>query len=307
MDLEKTSQKCSEGNIATSEHSSKKPKRARAFCFTSFNQTEPVLMDCIKYLCYSPETCPSTGKEHWQGYFYLYEQKTMSAATKVFKDYKVSVKFCDGTTEENRIYCGFDRYENSEGKVKEKNPNFKEFGTIPAQGKRTDLDAIKDEIINGKKVDEIVMERPMVFHMYGRTLERIEEITLRKKFRTWMTTCDWFYGSTGVGKSHRAFENYDPETHYKLNLNDNGFWNGYTGQEIVIINEFRGQIQYSELLDLIDKWPKDVKIKGKAPVPLLAKHIVITSALAPEEVYYNLAEKDSLDQLKRRINIIHLV
>jgi len=300
---EKTTQKCSEGNIGTSEPSAK--SRHRAFCFTSFNLTEPVMMDCMKYLCYSPEICPTTQKPHWQGYFYLFDQKTMSAACKVFKDYKISVKVALGSVDENRIYCGADKYE-KDGKIKEKNPEFKEFGIAPAQGKRTDLDFVKEEILAGKKVDEIVIERPMLFHQYGRTLERIEEIALRQKYRTWMTECDWYFGETGVGKSHKAFEGFSYETHYVYNLNDGGFWNGYIGQEIVIINEFRGQIFYSELLDLIDKYPKSVKIKGKAPVPFLAKKIIITSSLPPNEIFHGLSERDSLDQLKRRINLIHL-
>lgn len=302
--LDETSQKCSEGNIGTSEQKSK--SRSRAYCFTSFNLNEPLFMDCMKYLCYSPEICPTTQKPHWQGYFYLYDQKTMSAACKIFKEYKISVKVARGDPDENRTYCGGDRYIKDD-KIKEKNPNFKEFGTMPSQGKRTDLDAIKDEIIAGKKVDDICIERPMVYHQYGRTLEKIEEITNRTKFRKWMTTCDWYWGETGTGKSHHAFQSYSPETHFKYNLNDSGFWNGYTGQEVVIINEFRGQIPYSELLDLIDKWPKDVKIKGKSCVPFLAKHIIITSSLHPEDVYHNLAERDSLNQLKRRVQIIHLV
>lgn len=300
---EKTTQKCSEGNIETSEQSAK--GRHRAYCFTSFNLTEPVMMDCMKYLCYSPEVCPTTQKPHWQGYFYLFDQKTMSAACKVFKDYKISVKVALGNVDENRIYCGADKYE-KDGKIKERNPDFKEFGVAPAQGKRCDLDCIKDEILNGKKVDDIVMERPMMYHQYGRTLDRIEEIVLRKKWRKWMTTCDWYWGKTGVGKSCKAFENYNPETHYPFEFNDGGFWNGYTGQEIVIINEFRGEINYNELLELIDMHPKNVKIKGKSTVPFLAKHIIITSPLPPWEVYSYQQGLDSLDQLTRRINVIEL-
>lgn len=302
MENPEITQKCSEGNIGTSEQPSKN-KRHRAFCFTLYSDTEPIFLEeQMKYLCYSPETCPTTGRPHWQGFFYLYDQKTVSAAAKI---YKCTVKACLGTAQENRIYCGAERYE-KDGKIKEANPKFKEFGTLPAQGKRCDLDAVKDEIMAGRKVDDICIDRPMLYHQYGRTLTKIENIYLRKQYRKWMTTCDWFYGETGVGKSHNAFIDYNPETHYIFNLNDNGFWDGYVGQEIVIINEFRGQIPYSELLDLIDKYPKFVKLKGLPQVPFLAKHIIITSSLPPNEIYHNLAEKDSLDQLKRRIVLKHL-
>ena len=76
--------------------------------------------------------------------------------------------------------------------------------------------------------------------------------------------------------------------------NDGGWWDGYTGQETVIINEFRGGIAYSELLDLLDKYPKTVRRRCREPVPFLAKRVIITSVLQPKEVYCNLAENDTL-------------
>ena len=181
------------------------------------------------------------------------------------------------------------------------------MGMHPKQGQRLDLKAITDDILGHKiTVDEITIEKPNLYHQYGRTFNKIQEIANRKKFRNWMTEGIWYYGETGAGKSHLAYEGYNPETHYILNLNDNGFWNGYTGQPIVIINEFRGQIPYGELLDLVDKWPKTVKIKCEAPQPLLAKKIIITSPLAPEDIFVNRFAQDKLAQLMRRFKIYHV-
>lgn len=120
-----------------------------------------------------------------------------------------------------------------------------------------------------------------------------------------MTEGLWIFGETGTGKSQQAYKDYHPDTHYNL-PNDNGWWDGYTGQKIVIINEFRGEIKYSELLELLDWTPKTVKRRGREPVPLLAEQIIITSSLSPEEVYSNLALNDSLGQLLRRIKIVEL-
>ena len=114
------------------------------------------------------------------------------------------------------------------------------MGVKPAQGARADLKELKEEIVSGKRtVDEITMDDPMVYHQYGRTLHRIEDIALRKKFRTEMTKGIWYHGTTLKGKSHLAFANFDPETHYVWK-DDNGWQDGYMGQEIVIIDDFRG-------------------------------------------------------------------
>jgi hypothetical protein len=41
---------------------------------------------------------------------------------------------------------------------------------------------------------------------------------------------------------------------------------------------------FSELLlDLVDRWPKTVKIRNREPRPFLAKTLLITSSMTPEE------------------------
>ena len=101
-------------------------------------------------------------------------------------------------------------------------------------------------------------------------------------------TCDWCYGETGTGKSHRAFANYHPDTHYNV-PDDNGWWDGHKGQETVILNEFDGQIPCNEPLKLIDKLPYHVR-RRRAPAPFISQHVIVTSLLRPEQIYQNKAQ-----------------
>lgn len=294
MPTEKTAQKCPKGNIDL---------RARYFCFTSFSEKPPEFDSSrMSYLCFSPEKCPSTDRKHFQCYVIWKPnfKKTLSANAKYFGS---ASQMANGSPDQNRVYCGAEDYE-KDGKTKDANPLFQEFGELPRQGQRSDLDEIKDDIMQGKtSVDDVAINNPIVFHQYGRTLNKIEDIVLRKRFRNWMTTAEWLYGATGVGKSKKAFEKYSPDTHY-VYPNDNGWWDGYAGQEIVIINEFRGEIKFSELLDLIDRYPKTVRRRGREPVPFLAKHIIITSCKKPSEIYSNaLCETDNISQLLRRCKV----
>jgi len=172
-------------------------------------------------------------------------------------------------------------------------------------GSRTDLVEHKDNIMAGQNVSEIVLNQPMLYHQYGRTFEKIEDLRLATEFRTKMTLCDWVYGGTGSGKSHYAFKDFHPSTHYVW-TNDKGWWNKYRGQKIVIINDFRGEIPYNTLLQLIDKWPMDVPRRGRDPIPFVSEKIIITSSLHPKDIYKNREVEDELAQLLRRITLIKM-
>jgi len=282
-------------------------KGRRDWCFTYFPDTDEnkknfvknidFLKDNqIKYIRLGREICPKSKKLHYQSYIYFHNNKTFSAVKKYFfKIFNKYVHFepCKGSIDENIAYCG-------------KDEQFIEHGTMPAQGERTDLDEIKNQLINSKTtVDEITINFPNIYHIYGRTLEKIELLVLRGRYRKWMTTCDYYYGPTSTGKSEKAFKDFSPDTHYKYNLYDNMFWNGYIGQETVIINEFRGQIPLGELLELIDKYPHSVKIKGKETVPFLAKHIIITSSLHPKEIYTKLNKNDNINHYSIMYLLLH--
>lgn len=288
-----TDQKCPEGNTKSSGHSN---QRVRWFpSFTSFLQTEPVWNpDKMKYLCYGKEICPTTKKEHWQGCVYFFDKVSIKQAQNLLGIGKSHMEFIMKTTYDECIeYC-------------KKDGISKEFGSMPVQGRRTDLEALKDDIISGKTtVDEIIINNPVIFHQYGRTLEKIEDIKMSKLSRTEMTKGIWLYGDTGCGKSHKAFEGFSPETHYNL-PNDNGWWDNYRQQETVVINDFRGHIKYDELLQMVDKWPYQVPRRGRTPLPFTSKKVIITSPLRPEEVYCNRNEKDNIAQLYRRFDIIEV-
>ena len=272
-----------------------KVRKSRLWWFTNFNlefdYNAYMETSSATYIVVGREACPTTGKLHDQGFVYYSAQR--GSMEQIARELGSTCKPCNGNLDQNMDYCTKDN-------------RVREFGIKPKQGNRTDLDGLAQRIMSGDiTVDEITLENPAMYHQYGRTLNRVEDIILRRMKRTWMTTCDWVVGPTGCGKSHYAFEGFNYEDHY-VYPDDNGWWDGYTGQGTVIFNEFRGGIPYSMLLDLIDKWPKTVKRRGREPVPFLARHIIITSVLEPHEVYHNLAENDSMEQLGRRIKLVRL-
>lgn len=271
--------------------------KTRLWCFTNFDYEDfdyhkVIETTTAEYIIVGLEVAPKTKKLHHQGFIYFTGARSSKKGV-ANQLGKCHVEPCKGNLDQNTDYC-------------EKDGNVQEWGERPKQGFRNDLESVKDTIMAGLiSVEDLCVENPSLYHQYGRTLNKLEDIALRKKFRTWMTEGVWYYGKTGVGKSHKAFENYAPDTHY-VYPNDGGWWDGYVGQPTVIINEFRGGILYSELLDLLDKYPKTVRRRGREPVPFLAKKIIITSSMPPCDVYCNLAITDNLNQLYRRVEMVHM-
>lgn len=259
--------------------------------------------ELMKWMVFAPELAPTTGKLHYQSFVYFYEPKSWKQVSNFFGNSHVEEMSEMATFTDNRTYI-VGPYKKGD-KEKPYNPEYEEFGEMPQQGARTDLVKVTNSVKEGKSVDEVAMENPVMFHQYGRTLERIEAITLRKQFRTEMCKGIWYWGESGCGKSHKCFENYDPNTMYVKNLNED-WWDGYKGQKIVILNEFRGQISFSNLLALTDKWPTTVKWRGREPVPFLATEIRVSCIHHPKKLFKNLLEEEPWEQFDRRFKCIHL-
>lgn len=114
-----------------------------------------------------------------------------------------------------------------------------------------------------------------------------------------------YWGSTGTGKTHRAWEEAKAMGAVYIKSPSTKWWDGYKGQEQVILDEFDGQIGITHLLRWLDKYPCSVEIKG-GQVPLKALHFWITSNKRPEEWYpatVNSASGAQVSALLARLRI----
>lgn len=116
-----------------------------------------------------------------------------------------------------------------------------------------------------------------------------------------------YWGVSGSGKTHRSFDEIESsgEPYYRKNPLTK-WWDGYNGEELVVIDEFAGIIGITHLLQWLDKYPVSVEIKG-SQVPLRAYKFWITSNIDPKE-WYNQegVTQTQREALQRRLtNVIH--
>lgn len=106
----------------------------------------------------------------------------------------------------------------------------------------------------------------------------------------------WYYGDPGLGKSHKARMEY-PDAYIKA---QNKWFDGYMGQDAIILDDFDCKELGHYLKIWTDKWACSGEIKG-GTVNLRHTVFIITSNYHPDELW----EGHMLQAIKRRFKITH--
>lgn len=275
--------------------------RVRPYVFTLHNLTDDRLAvieevlneERFEYVIVGRETCPTTQREHLQGYFKLKNAATWVNVKRLFGDElnDIHLERAKGSPSQNYEYCS-----------KEKNI-FMEKGDRPkGQGNRSDLDdAIA--VVTERGLTALATEMPRQFVLHHRGFAALEQRLITKRTEPPQVYVLW--GPTGTGKSYWARKLTDDPFVWHPQL---GTWfDGYCGQEHAIFEEFRGQIPFGMVLSLLDRYDCRVQVKGGS-TEFRCRKIFFTSPAPPEEWFQTLASNDGqVNQLKRRITrVIHL-
>jgi len=160
----------------------------------------------------------------------------------------------------------------------------------------TDWDAVRTAAIAGQ-LESVPAD---VFVRNYNALKRIEKDYSKARPRPG-TVCNVYWGVTGTGKSHRAWQEAGQDCFIKNPSTK--WWDGYRGEDCVLIDEFTGQIGITYLLRWLDKYSCRVEEKG-GDQPLKATRFWICSNTDPRE-WYPDANNETKAALLRRLNITH--
>jgi len=149
--------------------------------------------------------------------------------------------------------------------------------TNPKSHSSKDLEELKGMILNGKTELELANHNFNAWSRHYRALERYRMLCTTA--RTEPTEVIVVVGPTGTGKSKYAME--FSNSYWKQK---SIWWDGYSGQETVVLDEFYGWLPYDTLLRLCDRYPLLVETKG-GQTQFTSKRIIITSNTCPSKWY----------------------
>lgn len=260
----------------------------------------------IKGITGQIEVAPTTGKMHWQLYVELQNSMRLTGIKKMFGTAHIEQR--KGTAVEAYAYVHKNetRFADTEDcQCHLPNKPYWDVLTTPAaaasggNGVRRDLSDIHQMLKDGKDEKYIADASFALWCRYHKSIEkyRLMNSTPRKH----VTELYVYYGEPGTGKSRRAFEE-DDDAYYLRKGNGGAVWfDGYTGQKTVVIDDFYGWLPWDLVLRLADRYPLRVDVKGGS-VEFVATKIIVTSNSAPED-WYDLKKGMDWAAMERRITL----
>lgn len=272
----------------------KRSARHRAWCFTLNNYTEEDVSAVVaeaadtEYLVFGREVGDS-GTPHLQGYVRFVHPRTFTGIKARPGFRRAHLEVARGTAQENRRYCT-------------KSGTFSEFGELPAgQGNRTDLLTYVEGLKGG------LSDRALLEAGHVQCVARYPKLAdiVRRAYAPSVRdppSVVWVHGDSGRGKTRWAFDVFHDVTD-SVWLSSPAWprwWEGYTGQSVVVIDDFRAkQCSFAALLRYLDRYPVYVEDKGRS-IQLAAKVIIITCPESYQVVFQDYSVND-FAQIARRI------
>lgn len=258
------------------------------YLFTINNPTvedKPLEWEKVKYLIFQKEK-GEEGTIHLQGYVCFTQNMRISALKKL--NARAHWEKRRGSHAQAKAYC-------SKDETRVEGPW--EKGEEPAQGKRTDLAEIKSKLDSGASLKEISNDHFNSWCRYRQSFATYKQLQQPK--RDFKTKVAVIWGPTGVGKSRFVQEKAGEDCYWK---SDQKWWDGYTNQTHVCLDDFYGWIKYHDMLRLLDRYPLQLETKG-GQVEFNSQYIWITSNKHPREWWKDLSE-EKYAALERRIELI---
>jgi hypothetical protein len=270
------------------------------------------LIGAVDYMVYGREI-GADGTPHLQGYVEFSSPKRLSAV-KMILGQRVHLEQRRGPQDRAIAYCkegeqSKEEWESqgSKGLLFGLNALVEEFGVpkLGARNSNSSKNLIQNQLVDvrnaikaGASEQSIYEEHPLVaarFPKYVSKLCSFEKPAIRDNLQVVL-----LYGPPGSGKTHYCYNRSSNLYAIPIKSGKTTWFDGYCGQDTVLIDDFSGKLGLDELLRLLDKYPVQVECKG-GHLWFKPTLIYITTNIDYFAWYDYSTRQDSLKALQRRI------
>lgn len=271
--------------------------RSKYWCFTLNNpkSEEVESLKCklgiingpCSYIIWQYEKGDS-GTEHLQGYLEYKTRKRFNSVKRDIGDRAHIERRMDKRGNARAIqYC-----------KKEGGWNQFEFGK-PVEYEHRKLEEVARKLASGEESIMDIAERdPHLYVKHHNGLQNLVNLKCAK--RNWAMKIIVLFGKTGTGKTRWAYEKYPNSYTGMWPTGGRWWWDGYQGEESVILDEFKHQIKLVDMLTLLDRYPLKIERKGGWD-HFRSKTIIITTNIEPQDWYPKCTSQEK-EPLWRRLH-----
>lgn len=224
------------------------------------------VVDPIAWL-YGQAECGDGGYEHWQFIAYFKKKVTLTKAKSFFPSTS-HLEPARSSAVETYVRKEETRIAGTEFEVGSK---------ALKRNSDTDWETVWESAKAGRMMD---IPADVRIRCYG-TLKNIHKDFAMPITRD-IQEVNVYWGVTGSGKTHRVFQEVG-ETYY-IKASTTKWFDGYSGQENIVMDEFCGVVDIVHMLKWLDRYPCSVEVKG-SQVYLNTKKWWITSNIDPKNWY----------------------
>lgn len=267
---------------------------------TSFNELLSTLKEwkVISFASCGHETCPETGRKHLQCYFeFTYPVLDTTFYNKIGRHcyYKSRTRSAvaakEYTEKGDQSHEEWDDHK-TQGPNYGVNADVVQWGTMSEQGKPSVITAFCDKLAGGLTMRQCAQDDPDTYVRFYKGIERWHNMcNVTPRDGSDMPETYVLYGSSGSGKSKAVHQHVDADDTYFWNPGMGNWFDGYYGQKTVVLEEFRGQIPFAQLLAMLDRYRCKVPVKG-AIQEFVATKIFICSPTDPRNWYKNMLDAE---------------
>ena len=191
-------------------------------------------------------------------------------------------------------------------RVEDEKPLVKgEISPGPGQGHRSDLDELRTRILQGQETaDELILSDSSAWRhsrLVGDLVSARDRSRQEGKLRNVQVRV--VFGATGTGKTSAVLDGLQAlgsvcrVTHW-----GSGAFDGYGGQDSLVLDEFAGQPPLEELLTWLDRYPVALPARYRARQAAFVR--VVLCSNAPPWTWYPWAPKAQRAALARRLHLV---